>query len=751
MMAAALAVSALAQSLAPGGAPAGTADETVQLPPLSVNAQSSGYSVTTATGATRTNTPLIDIPQTVDIVTSQMWQDQDAVRWDQAFAYMANVEVRNRYAGFGDGVGIRGFQNFSNSTAEDGILVGDQPYKRDMIGYDQLQIVKGPPSAVQGRASGTGYFNWVLKKPELTGDFTDASFLWTTDEDGYGGGRLTLDTNQVLNSSGTMAIRIAGADQSTDEYIKFMHTNMTDLFPSFRWKINDSTELVLTDEIYKDNTPSREEGHGFADYPYKDRILFPMFDTPTDPITALHLPMDFNLAGPGANEYEEVYYSTLFLTHQFNDHFSYRQAVNWGTSSIDSQAYTDENNSTTLIAYGYIHSILERHSWTVQGDFFAKYNWNIVSSNTLIGYNLRNESDTISAWKENPTGPFITNNDINIVQVAAAGDSPAFYSGRSVPNGPPATYTYAPAGNFGVYVEQDLGLLNNLILLNGSIRRDHDHTYTFNYVNNTQASNSDTQLTSYRYGVTLRPETWLALYAVESEQSNPAATYQRYNGLLPGDPRLGQFFSVYPTEKLYEYGLKSELFDGRLSFTADHWELLATGSVVNGLQTGTSEGQNVTYGTETVLQGSESHGFEFESFGSITDRLSVVANYTRMFTSVQNSKDPLNPNDLIALEFDPIWSVNLYAKYDFHAPNQNGFDLRGGIRAIGPYWGQVTLSSGAVQVYVPHSQYTIDFGGGYVWGHYDFDVYVQNWNDSAFLLTRDIPPRTYNFSATARF
>src|SRR3984957_9562695 len=143
-------------------------DEVVKLAPLEVGGQqTSGYNVTTASTATRTNTALIDIPQTVDIVTNQFWADLHSTTWDESFSYMANVEVRNRFAGFGDTVNIRGFQTLSNSMAEDGILVGDQHYKRDLSGYDRLEIVKGPPSAVQGRASGFGYFNYILKKPTL--------------------------------------------------------------------------------------------------------------------------------------------------------------------------------------------------------------------------------------------------------------------------------------------------------------------------------------------------------------------------------------------------------------------------------------------------------------------------------------------------------------------------------------------------------------------------------------------------------
>jgi outer membrane receptor protein involved in Fe transport len=748
---------------APAAALAQQSDEVVQLNPLEVvSERSSGYNVTTASTATRTNTPLIDIPQTVDINTSAFWNDLDATSWDQSFAYLANTEVRNRFAGFGDGVNIRGFQNFTNSMAEDGMLVGDQKYKRDLAGYDRIEVVKGPPSAVQGRAAGTAYINWILKKPDLGPNFETAKLMFMDDENGLGGVRLDFDTNATFDNR-AMGFRLAGAYQNSDEYMKFMHTRMMDLYPSFRWKATPSTEIVVTNELMKDLTPSREEGHGFAVYSYKDRVLFPMFNVPSDPITALHLPMDFNLSGPGEDEYQEVVSSTVFLTQKIASWLSYRQAVNVRANSIDSAAWTDENNSTPLINYAYIHTILEYHNLNVQGDLDANYTLNKwFGGYTLVGYNYRDEWNTSTIWTALPNpAPFLhpvvnaagktTGEQIDIRQAAAAGNSAAFYAGRSVPAGPPTTYTYSDPANFGAYAEQAVGLFNNRLLLNASLRRDHDHTRTFNYIANAQTATSDTQLSSYRYGVTFKIAPNIAIYAVESLQNNPPVTTQKYNGLLPGDPRLAEFFTVSPTQKLYEYGIKTELLDGRLSFTADHWQMNVTGSTINLLQVGTSQGQTVTFGTTTLLTGSESHGFEFESYGALTDRLSLIANFTRMFTSVQNSADPTNPGDLVPLAMDPIWSGNAYLKYDFHDPTQDGFELRGGYRVIGPFIGQVTLTTGAVQIPVPHSQYTIDLGARYSWRNYVFDLAVNNVNDSPFLITRDIAPRNYRISASIRF
>lgn len=733
----ATAVSAAAQS---------SDDQVVKLPPLEVADQgSNGYNVSTSTSATRMNTPIIDIPQTVDIVTSQFWRDTDATSFDESFKYVANAYVRNRNAGGGDNINIRGFQT-SASIAVDGVLVGSQQYKRDLVGYDRLEVVKGPPSAVQGRAGGSGLFNYILKKPELDGDWTTVKYITGTDDFSDTYNRVEADSNYVL-ANGQAGARIAASWGRSDDYIKFQHFSNLSVYPSFRWKIGKNTEIIWTNEMLKDLSPSREEGHGFADYPYKLRKLIPQFNVPTDPILALHLPYNFNIAGPGENAYEKVLSSTLFLTHEFNEHISYRQVANWRNNSINSATFTGEDNSDTIINSQFSQSISEYHNATVQGDLIANWKWPWLNSSTLVGYNYRDYGTITQSLSGVPAAPF---NTINLIALAAMNDSPDYFAGRHVT---PATTTYTVANsyNLGEYAEEDLGLFGDKLILNGSVRRDHDHTETDSLITLKQTAGSNTQLTSYRYGVTYKILPVLSAYAVESLQNDPPTTVQKYNGLLAGDPRLNEFFTVTPNTKLYEYGLKGEAFGGRLSFSADHWEMLRTGSVVNLLQNGTSQGQNVTFGTQTVLQGAESHGFEFSTYGSVTDKLSVVANYTRMFTSQQNSADPGNPGDLIALQYAPIWNYNVWAKYQLWETKDQGLELKGGLIGIGPFWGQVTLSTGGKVIYIPHSQKNIDAGLGYRWRRYNFDVMVTNVDDDPFLITRDQPPRTYRFSVGTRF
>ena len=180
----------------------------------------------------------MDIPQTVDIVTKEFWSDIGATTFDQSFKYLANVFVRNRYAGNGDNVSLRGFET-AGSISVDGVRMGNN--KRDLVGYERLEVVKGPPSAVQGRAGGTGLLNYLLKKPDL--GVTSSSLKYAFNFDGADSAmhRLEFDGNYATAKDSKFAMRVAGSVQDGEDYIKFHEVRSYALYPSFKYQIAPQT------------------------------------------------------------------------------------------------------------------------------------------------------------------------------------------------------------------------------------------------------------------------------------------------------------------------------------------------------------------------------------------------------------------------------------------------------------------------------------------------------------------------------
>jgi len=743
--AAALSASLSAQTSAPS-----QKEETIVLRPFEVSAEkSNGYKASSASTATRTNTAIIDIPQTVDIVTKEFWNDIGATTFDQSFKYLANVFVRNRYAGNGDNVSLRGFET-AGSISVDGVRMGNN--KRDLVGYERLEVVKGPPSAVQGRAGGTGLLNYLLKKPELGVTASSVKYAFSFDQADSAMHRIEFDANHAAEKNSKYAMRVAGSVQHGDDYIKFHEVKSYALYPSFKYQIAPRTELVVTSELLNLNTPSREEGHGFAIYPVKARRRVGIFNNSTDPITALSLPYDFNIAGPGSEDKNKIANATLFFTHQFAKWLDFRQVANIRYFGYDQSYFTGEDN-TRIVANSQSQAANGwRRGQTYQGDLIARNVWSdVLTSMTMVGYSYDDGSQADAFFNGVPNAPF---NTLNMAAIQAAGNSAGFYNGR-VANRPIATSTQNDNYAYGQYVQQDLGFFKNRLLITGGLRSDHSATGTSSRLTGLRTAAANVTLNSHRYGATFKVTPALSVYAVKSLQNDAPASVARYNGLIPGDPRLSEFFTVTPLAELKEVGVKGETLGGRLSFTVTYWEMIKAGTTVNTLSNGVSQGQNVTFGTVSVIDGAKSNGWELTAYGSITDRLSVVANYTDLntgqgFTGQQNSlgwTTASNPGR-IPLRFAPDWNANVFLKYSFRDAKSQGWEVKGGMAAIGPLLTQIT---GFGLSKIPDSQRSFDLGTGYRWKNYNFDLMVTNLTNDPFLVTRDQAPRTYRFSVSAQF
>jgi outer membrane receptor for ferric coprogen and ferric-rhodotorulic acid len=265
-----------------GQAPApGTTEETVVLSPFSVlAAPDDGYRMDSATVASRSNKRLIDIPQTVNVLTSEFLKDTFSFNQDDAIKYVSNASVRNAsVAGIDPGMYIlRGFEN-RNAYVE-GVL--GPAYRRDLVGYDRMEVIKGVPSAVLGRADASGAMNFVLKKPLLNKTFSELRGIVGNDSF-Y---RFEADHNLPLSND--VAARFVVAAEDSNVFVREPNDQrFYRFFPSLRFKRSDKTELNVNAEVLSTKSIIAAYGQGFTIMPAKFRRLFPAtIGRDTDPITA---------------------------------------------------------------------------------------------------------------------------------------------------------------------------------------------------------------------------------------------------------------------------------------------------------------------------------------------------------------------------------------------------------------------------------------------------------------------------------
>jgi catecholate siderophore receptor len=169
---------------------------------------SAGYLATVVDAATKTSTPLRDVPQSVSVVTHELVSDQlmssvgDVVRYIPGIT--AHQGENNR-----DQVIIRG----NNSSADffvDGVR-DDVQYYRDLYNLDRLEALKGPNAMIFGRGGGGGVVNRVMKQA----DFQTGRQI-TLQAGEYGNRRVTTDLDQRLNDR--VSVRFNGMYENSDSF-----------------------------------------------------------------------------------------------------------------------------------------------------------------------------------------------------------------------------------------------------------------------------------------------------------------------------------------------------------------------------------------------------------------------------------------------------------------------------------------------------------------------------------------------------
>lgn len=164
-----------------------------------VNGKAVGYAATDSITATKTDTPLLDVPQTISVVTRQQLDDQAQHSIADVLRYIPGTTV-GQGEGNRDQITIRG-QNSTSDFFLDGVR-DDVQYYRGLYNIERVEVLKGPYALIFGRGGGGGIVNRVQKAPSNERFFASAAGSANT----FGAWDVTADVNAPL--SGSSALRV---------------------------------------------------------------------------------------------------------------------------------------------------------------------------------------------------------------------------------------------------------------------------------------------------------------------------------------------------------------------------------------------------------------------------------------------------------------------------------------------------------------------------------------------------------------
>jgi catecholate siderophore receptor len=193
--------------------------------------------------ATKTNTPLINIPQAVSVVTKDFIRDQNFQQVTDIARYVPGVAV-HQGEGNRDELVIRGVDSSANFFVNG--FRDDVQIFRDLYNTQSIEILRGPSMLTFGRGSGGGLLNRTLKEADgqriYEGTFTTGS---------YQDRRVTLDAGQAINPN--FAARLNLMYEASDTFRDYANLERWGINPTVTFAPNDTTKIKLSFESYHDH------------------------------------------------------------------------------------------------------------------------------------------------------------------------------------------------------------------------------------------------------------------------------------------------------------------------------------------------------------------------------------------------------------------------------------------------------------------------------------------------------------------
>ena len=568
-----------------------------------------GYDIEKTRSATKTETPLIDVPQTVTVLSREQLDDQGVESLNDALRYVPGV-VLGQGEGHRDQITLRG-----QSTTADFFLDGlrdDAQYYRSLYNIDRVEVLKGANALIFGRGGGGGVINRVSKAPEFNKTRTDLAGGF----DSFGGWSLAADLDQPLSEN--FAARLNATYEGFANHRDLYHGHFTGIAPTLGWQLGEATRLVLGYEYADDQRVTDRGVPSFAGSP-------------------LHGYDDTFFGSPAANHSAvTAHIARARLDHDFSDGLSTNLSGQYAHyDKYYGNVYARSPATATTVELEGYNSDTIRENWIVQGNLVWQGETAGLGHQLLLGFEA---SDQLTDAKRSEAAFGAAAASRITVPLAQRLTLPTVTFGAS------SRSSLSKVRALSAYVQDqiDLGELVKVVL---GLRYDDFRITSTNRVNSFRATRSDGKW-SPRAGLIIKPRENVSLYASYAKSFLPQSGDQ----FTVLDATTA---SLAPEEfRNLEAGVKWDLTE-RLTFTAAAFQIDRTNTRANDPITG------------VVVQTGKSRtkGFELAAVGQIAKGLQVTLGYTLQDGEIisTNAAAPAGR----ALAQLPRHQFSAWGRYDF--------------------------------------------------------------------------------------
>ncbi|HRP57504.1 TonB-dependent receptor [Agriterribacter sp.] len=645
----------------------------------------SGYRNTNTFTATKTETPVRYIPQSVSYVTKELINDQMAFKMMDILKNISGVSqnsyTNNKYV-------LRGFESESKQTLVNGLKTFTGERSADILPYvERIEVIKGPASALFANTSPGGTVNTVTKKPldenRKAVNFSVGSFKTI---------RITSDFTGPMNRSHTLLYRLNLAYQTAGSFRALQDKQSFVAAPSVSFLPNDKTRINF-DLVYIDDNGRNDRGQ-------------PSY-SPVNGVRDLYAtPIGLSLSR--VNDYVKArkLFSTLSLQHNFSDHVAFNLSYLKGSYHEDLREHRTSNTNAVdedgnvvpdLMEMRYNYRITDNATDNLTSYFTFKFNTGALEHQLLTGYDFIQSADGLGNTTAEARGYLSADGKSAINKYdPSKKDRYLIVDGRPVPNVPSVDlhnpdYTISDPNKYislsvqdklgkyytqGVYIQDQVSWNKWKALL--SLRQEY-YTDIMDY-GKPVTSRVNQKALLPRVGLVYTPVNAVSLYGTY------VYGFQPQEAGYVGDPsRYGGPFDPLESDMI-ELGVKSGLLDNRLSATLAVYRITQN----NVLQNAHDPGNPDLLKQIGQVKGK---GVEVDIYGRILQNLSLTANLAINRTEITKSEDKSE----IGLQAPNAPGVQggFWGKYDFTSKTFKGLGI-----ALGANF-QAKRESGAYDVTLP--------------------------------------------------
>ncbi len=449
-----------------------------EAPAIIVYGRPDGYDIEKTPTATKTQTPLVDVPQAISVISREQLDDQAIATLGDALRYVPGVTL-GQGEGHRDQITLRG----QNSTADffvDGIR-DDAQYYRPLYNVERVEVLKGANAMIFGRGGGGGVINRVSKAPE----FSRTQGSVSGGINSFGAWSLAADLGTPLSDQ--VGVRLNATYENFGNHRQLYGGHFVGITPTIGLQLGDTTSATLTYEYVEDRrltdrgVPSRN----------------------ARPLTGF----DETLFGSPATNRSEV---TAHLVHGRIDHvFSDSLSANLSAQYANYDKFYSNvfaggpaTSTDTVLLSGYNNGI-ERENLIGQGNLVWKTSTGGIGHTLLVGFEAGDQ--TTLSDRHNAVFAPGTLSPPGTVTLAERITLPAVTF-------PALTSASRSSASFWSVYAQDQVDIGEHVKIVGGLRYDRFKISSVNLVNGFAGARSDGKL-SPRFGLILKPRENVSIYA----------------------------------------------------------------------------------------------------------------------------------------------------------------------------------------------------------------------------------------------